>query len=66
MGNKTSVKDMSIGGALALVLLGALSYFDPDGAKNLPIGVEYAFGMILTTIFAYFKDPEKPILPKLK
>lgn len=66
MGNKTSVKDMSLGGAIALLFLAGLSYFDPEGAKALPIGLEYAAGMVFTAIFAYFKDPDRPILPKIK
>lgn len=58
MGNMTTVKDVSIGGALAMLFLWLLSYYCPDLAASLPAGGEAAIGLLITTAFAYFKEPQ--------
>lgn len=58
MGNMTTVKDVSIGGALAMLFLWLLSYYCPDLAASLPAGGEAAIGLLITTSFAYLKEPK--------
>lgn len=57
MGNQTTVRDVSIGGALAMLLIWLLSYYCPDLAASLPAGGEAAIALLITSGFAYFKDP---------
>lgn len=57
MGNMTTVKDVSIGGALAMLFLWLLSYYCPDLAASLPAGGEAAIGLLITSVFAYIKEP---------
>lgn len=59
MGNKTTVKDLSIGGALACLLLWVLGYFTPEFAKALPIGGEAAIAVVFSGLFSYFKEAQE-------
>ena len=56
MNNKTTVTDMSIGGALALLILWVLGYFSPDFVATLPTGGEAAIALIIAAVFSYFKE----------
>lgn len=59
MSNKTTVTDMSIGGALALILLWVLSYFAPEFTASLPTGGEAAIALVITAAFSYGKESAK-------
>lgn len=55
MGNKTTVKDMSIGAAIAMLLVWLASYFWPDLMETLPTGGEAAIALLVTGLFSYIK-----------
>lgn len=57
MGNQTTVRDVSIGGALAMLLIWLLSYYCPDLAASLPAGGEAAIALLISSAFAYIKEP---------
>lgn len=57
MGNQTTVRDVSVGGSLAMLCVWLLSYYCPDLAASLPAGGEAAIGLLITTAFAYIKEP---------
>lgn len=59
MGNQTSVRDVSIGGALAMLTVWLLSFYCPDLAASLPPGGEAAIALVITTSFSYYKEPRK-------
>lgn len=56
MGNKTTVTDMSIGGAMALLILWVLGFFAPEFAAALPTGGEAAIALVFTALFSYFVE----------
>lgn len=56
MNNQTTVTDLSIGGALALLLLWVLGYFSPSFVSQLPTGGEAAIALVITAIFSYVKE----------
>lgn len=58
MGNQTTVKDLSMGGALAIWISGTLKYYQPDLMNSMP-GAEAALAVFLTGLFAYIKKPAK-------
>ena len=55
------VKNFSMGGAAAAVLLGLWGVFEPDSYSRIPPGFEAAIAVLLGGILAYFKPrtPEK-------
>ena len=55
MGNSPTVTDMSLGGAIALLVLWVLAYFLPDFTATLPTGGEAAIALVITAVFSYFK-----------
>jgi hypothetical protein len=57
MGNQTTVRDMSIGGALAMLVIWLLSYYCPDLAASLPAGGEAGIALLISSAFAYVKEP---------
>lgn len=59
MNNKTTVKDMSLGGALALLFLWTLGYFAPDFTSTLPTGGEAAIALVISAIFSYWKEAKE-------
>lgn len=59
MGNMTTVKDVSIGGALAVITLWLVGFFCPELVASLPAGGEAAISLLFTSLFAYFKEPAK-------
>lgn len=61
--NETTVTDLSIGGALALILLWILGYTAPDFTAALPTGGEAAIALVITAMFSYIKEP-KPTAQK--
>jgi len=56
MNNKTTVTDLSLGGALACLLLWVLGYFQPEFTAQLPTGGEAAIALIFTGLFSYIKE----------
>ena len=57
MGNQTTVRDVSIGGALAMLAVWLLSYYCPELAASLPAGGEAGIALLISSTFAYFKEP---------
>lgn len=57
MGNKTTVKDVGIGGAFACLIVGVLGFYQPD-LMNSVVGAESALTVILTAGFAYLKPAQ--------
>jgi hypothetical protein len=57
MSNQTTVRDVSIGGALAMLVIWLLSYYCPDLAASLPAGGEAGIALLISSTFAYFKEP---------
>ena len=55
MGNKTTVTDMGIGGAIAILIVWLMSYFAPGLASTLPAGGEAAIALLVAGIFSYIK-----------
>ena len=52
--NRTTVGTMSVGGALALLIIWIGSYYMPDLFKTLPTGGEAAIALLITAGFSYF------------
>jgi len=59
MSNKTTVKDMGLGGALALIILWILGFYQPELVSSLPIGGEAAIALVIAAIFSYFKESKQ-------
>lgn len=57
MTNQTTVRDVSIGGSIAMLSIWLLSYYCPDLAASLPAGGEAAIALLITSGFAYIKEP---------
>jgi hypothetical protein len=59
MRNQTTVTDVSLGGAVALLVLWVLGYFQPEFVETLPTGGEAAIALVITALFSYIKEPRK-------
>lgn len=59
MNNKTTVTDLSLGGALALLLLWVLGFYAPDFTAQLPTGGEAAIALVITAAFSYIKGAKE-------
>lgn len=56
MGPKTNIKDLSIGGAIAVLICGLIGYYEPDLLTAIP-AAESALTVIITGLFTYLKEP---------
>ena len=59
MSNKTTVTDLSIGGAVAVIFMWVLGYYQSGLMEALPTGGEAALGVVITGIFTYFKEAKE-------
>ena len=55
MGNETTVKDLTIGGALATLVIWLVGFYQPELMASLPIGGEAAIAVLFSGIFSWFK-----------
>ncbi len=59
MGSKqTNLKDLSLGGAIAVLICGVIGYYEPELLDAIP-GAEAALTVIITATFAYLKEPKQ-------
>ncbi len=58
MSNQTTVSDVSIGGAVAMLVLWLLAYVHPDLVSSLPTGGEAGIALLISAGFGYLKEPK--------
>lgn len=54
---ETNIRDVSEGGALAIVLVGILNFYQPELMHSMT-GMESALTVLITAFFAYLKEPK--------